>query len=60
MHANGMPAEMLLPWRTTAAMLGGAEYLGQMRLPNGSENRIFLPSPRPTSGDGGVEPPADA
>jgi hypothetical protein len=42
MRADGMPAELLLPWRTTAAMLGGAQYLGQMQLPNGSENRIFL------------------
>jgi hypothetical protein len=42
MRANGMPAELLLPWRTTAAMLGGARYIGQMQLPNGSENRIFL------------------
>lgn len=42
MHANGMPAELLLAWRTTAAMLGGAQYLGQMQLPAGSENRIFL------------------
>jgi hypothetical protein len=42
MHSSGMPAELLLPWRTTAAMLGGATYLGQMQLPGGSENRIFL------------------
>ncbi len=42
MRANGMPAELLLPWRTTAAMLGGAQYIGQMQLPSGSENRIFL------------------
>ena len=42
MRADGMPAELLLPWRTTAAMLGGAQYLGQMDLPSGSENRIFL------------------
>ncbi len=42
MLANGMPAELLLPWRTTAAMLGGAKYIGQMQLPSGSENRIFL------------------
>ncbi len=42
MRADGMPAELLLPWRTTAAMLGGAQYLGQMQLPSGSENRIFL------------------
>ncbi len=41
-RSDGMPAELLLPWRTTAAMLGGAKYLGQMQLPAGSENRIFL------------------
>jgi hypothetical protein len=42
MRADGMPAELLLPWRTTAAMLGGAQYLGEMQLPANSENRIFL------------------
>ncbi len=41
MHANGMPAELLLPWRTTAAMIGGAEYLGELPLPAGSANRVF-------------------
>jgi hypothetical protein len=41
MHANGMPGELLLPWRATAAMLSGARYLGQMQLPGGSENRVF-------------------
>lgn len=42
MRANGMPAELLLPWRTTAAMLSGAKYLGSVQLPGGSENRNFL------------------
>ena len=42
MRPNGMPAELLLPWRTTAAMLGGTKYLGSVQLPNGSENRNFL------------------
>jgi hypothetical protein len=42
MRANGMPAEMLLPWRTTACMLGGAQFMGRMQLPGGSENRLFL------------------
>lgn len=42
MSAAGMPAELLLPWRTTACLLGGAQYLGQMQLPSGSQNRIFL------------------
>jgi hypothetical protein len=42
MHVNGMPGELLLPWRTTAVMLAGAEYLGQIQLPEGSENFVFL------------------
>ena len=42
MRTNGMPAELLLPWRTTAAMLGGTKYLGSIQLPGGSENRNFL------------------
>ncbi len=36
-----MPAELLLPWRTTAAMLGGAEYMGRLQLPNDSSNEVF-------------------
>ncbi len=42
MRANGMPAELLLPWRTTATMLGGARYLGELPLPNESPNRVFV------------------
>jgi hypothetical protein len=42
MRSSGMPAELLLPWRTTAVMLAGAQYLGQIQLPSGSENRVFL------------------
>ncbi len=42
MHASGMPDELLLAWRTTASLLGGAEYLGEMQLPNDSENHVFL------------------
>ncbi|HVT26935.1 MAG TPA: hypothetical protein VHE81_02845, partial [Lacipirellulaceae bacterium] len=42
MRADGMPADLLLPWRTTAAMLGGAKYLGEMQLPFGSDNRVFM------------------
>ncbi len=41
MRASGMPGDLLLPWRTTAVMLGGAKYIGQIQLPSGSENRIF-------------------
>lgn len=42
MSADGMPKELLLPWRTTAAMLGGAQYLGRLQLPNDSPNEVFL------------------
>jgi hypothetical protein len=44
MHANGMPAELLLPWRAAASVLSGAKYLGSIELPNGSDNRIFVRS----------------
>ena len=32
MHAVGTPGELLLPWRTTAIMLAGHDYLGSMEL----------------------------
>ena len=41
MHADGTPAELFLPWRTTADLLAGTDYLGTIRLPNGSPNHIF-------------------
>lgn len=44
MDENGTPGELLLPWRTTARLLGGAEYIGRLQLPGGSENRLFLRS----------------
>ena len=37
----GTPGELLLPWRTTASLLSGARYLGQIRLPQRSQNHIF-------------------
>ena len=39
--AKGMPGELLLPWRTTAAVLDGSRFVGQIQLPAGSHNRIF-------------------
>ena len=42
MNSDGTPGELLLPWRTTASLLGGAQYLGQLELPNGSPNHVFL------------------
>ncbi|HUY92703.1 MAG TPA: hypothetical protein VMV10_28440 [Pirellulales bacterium] len=38
---DGAPTELLLPWRTTALALTGAEYVGSLNLPEGSENRVF-------------------
>ena len=41
MNVDGTPGELLLPWRTCARLLSGAEYLGSIHLPNESENWIF-------------------
>ncbi len=41
MSDAGTPTELLLPWRTTASLLSGTTYLGALRLPGGSENRLF-------------------
>ena len=45
MTEQGMPGELLLPWRTTASLLSGATYLGSIELPRHSRNRMFeMPS----------------
>lgn len=41
MSAAGSPGELLLPWRTTAYMISGTEYLGSITLPGGSRNYIL-------------------
>jgi hypothetical protein len=41
MNVDGTPGQMLLPWRTTATLLGGKRYLGSLRLPEGSTNHVF-------------------
>ncbi|MCC9606930.1 hypothetical protein LOC68_15400 [Blastopirellula sp. JC732] len=41
MNEDGSPSELLLPWRTTAQMISGATYLGQLQLPNDSNNHVF-------------------
>ncbi|MEM6329345.1 MAG: hypothetical protein AAF790_03740 [Planctomycetota bacterium] len=41
MTEEGKPGELLLPWRTTATLLGGAEYMGRLQLPSGSQNWLF-------------------
>lgn len=41
MNTDGTPGELLLPWRTTAHLLGGCRYLGRLELPAKSVNHIF-------------------
>ena len=41
MNEDGTPGELLLPWRTAALTLAGAEYIGAMQLPGGSNNQVF-------------------
>jgi hypothetical protein len=41
MGADGSPGELLVPWRTTAALIGGSEYLGPLQLPDGSTGHMF-------------------
>ncbi len=41
LNADGTPSELFLPWRTAAAALGGAQYLGAIQFPGGSQNRVF-------------------
>ncbi|MGE0755904.1 MAG: hypothetical protein AB7F89_13065 [Pirellulaceae bacterium] len=42
MNQDGSPNELFLPWRTAASLIGGATYLGSMKLPGGSSNQIFV------------------
>ena len=41
MKPDGTPSELLLPWRTTAYMISGTQYLGSIELPGGSRNYIL-------------------
>jgi hypothetical protein len=41
MEPDGTPGDLLLPWRTTALVLGGAKYVGAVELPGGSANVVF-------------------
>lgn len=41
LNPDGTPGDLLLPWRTTALLTAGAEYLGSLTLPNGSHNLVF-------------------
>lgn len=39
---DGTPGELFLPWRTTCRALSGAKYLGELTLPAGTRNRVFV------------------
>jgi hypothetical protein len=41
MNDDGTPGELLVPWRTMATTISGAEYIGQIELPGGSTNHVF-------------------
>jgi hypothetical protein len=41
LNDDATPGELLLPWRTTALVLGGSKYLGSIRMPQGSHNHIY-------------------
>jgi hypothetical protein len=41
MNADGSPGELFVPWRTTAMLIGGTEYLGPLQLPGGSTGHMF-------------------
>jgi len=38
---DGSPTELFLPWRTTALLLGGATYVGDIDLPHGNQIHCF-------------------
>ncbi len=38
---EGYPTELLVPWVTTARLLGKARFLGSLQLPEGSHNYVF-------------------
>jgi len=41
MNPDGTPGPLILPWRTTAQMIAGREFLGSITMPGGSQNYVF-------------------
>jgi hypothetical protein len=41
MNPDGSPGELFVPWRTTALLVGGMDFLGRLNLPGGSSNLVF-------------------
>jgi hypothetical protein len=39
--SEGAPQPLLLPWRTTASLIGSSEFVGRLNLPMGSDNYLF-------------------
>src|SRR5262249_55098504 len=46
MNVDASPGELFVPWRTTAALVGGAEYLGPLQLQGGSTGHLFTQAGR--------------
>lgn len=41
LQKDGSPDAMLLPWRTTSAVIGSLRKVGSLQLPSGSSNMVF-------------------
>ncbi|QDV71335.1 hypothetical protein Poly24_50700 [Rosistilla carotiformis] len=41
LNPDATPGEMLLPWRTTATLIGGLQHEGSLQMPNRSENVVM-------------------
>ncbi len=41
LRPDGSPTQLFLPWRTMAVALQGANYLGSLQMPYGSQNHVF-------------------
>ncbi|WP_417744550.1 hypothetical protein [Rosistilla oblonga] len=41
LNPDATPGEMLLPWRTTATLIGGLQYEGALQMPNRSQNVVM-------------------
>ncbi len=41
LRADGRPGEMLLPWRTTARLIGNLNHAGSLQLRSGAHNAVF-------------------
>lgn len=46
LRSDGSPGEMLLPWRTAAALLGPLRPAGSLEMPEGSQNVVLIDDSR--------------